>query len=291
MMNDGWTQANFWSTAGQIIPVLGLALVIEARAVARTWTLEKKTQRRIEAAVVAVLAFSLSLSFGATLNALGSAQDEPRWKLLAVSLVLQFAFGVIAVNAAFMVFSLGVSDSTFMMLRRLTFPITIRARKRLKSMADEIDGLLESTGAVVDQAEIVVTSARRRSKDRSRLSSGEISKLADFLKNALEDAGAEEYVQLFLVPELKIELDKYLKRPSQAQARRTRFANLHVAIRLLAHARLRRVGLFDVRARIFNNLADLNYRRLSTRNIDTAAALIAQASEPRLFPSARSHDF
>jgi hypothetical protein len=75
--------ANYWATVAQVLPVLALALVVEARAIHQRWTpATPKWLRFTQALIWAVTLVVLALGESAALRALRGVPVWPWWALL-----------------------------------------------------------------------------------------------------------------------------------------------------------------------------------------------------------------
>lgn len=154
-MNPSDGSSTFWSAVSQIIPVLGLALVIEIRVIGRRWTRKPKSMPKPGIRVPALLGLALTgaalfmqemLALGLLIDDTG---DAPWWRFLALGVVglgMLMVVGLPIVNIA----AVGSSDLRYS--RRNMARMAKRMRRfelrLLEHRNDQIGNVLKTRTAI-----------------------------------------------------------------------------------------------------------------------------------------------
>lgn len=282
--SDSWTQGEFWATAGQVIPVLGLALVLEARALAKSWVLDRPVQRRVEAAIVVAIAFALIFAFSDTMAALARAEDFPTWRVAAVAIAMQLSFAVLALNATVTVATRGTMDVGIAIERLVPWSARNRARRLIRRTQKRLPSITSEVDAVIPDAYALLDRAKSDGKKRGLLSATDLTEVQDFLTVATPPATLFKRFADVRGPALSEAVEKYVERPSSARAREVRAARSRVAYRMVALARAHRVEILGLDGYLKDRLAELERRPFSEADRAVLARHLAAASEPGLFP-------
>jgi hypothetical protein len=281
---SSWTQGEFWATAGQVIPVLGLALVLEARALAKTWVLDKPLPRRFEAAIVLVMAFALIYAFFETLSALALHEDAPRHTLAAATIIMQISFTVLALNATITVATRGTMDVGIAIERMLPWSARSRSARLIKKVQNRLPSLRAEAAAVIPMAMTLREQAIASAKRNVLLDEGELEEVREFLSAATPPRGLKERFDDVRGPALVDALDSYSARPTRTRAREVRRTRVRVATRLVALARAQNAEIGTLETFLQERRADLEKRPYSDSDRALLEQNLAAASEPGLFP-------
>lgn len=289
-MDADWTQGEFWATAGQVISVLGLALVLEARAVAKSWRLDRPVQRRVEASVVVLVALALLFAFSDTLAALARHRDLAEWRVVSASIVMLAAFGILAMSAALTVATRGTMDVGLALERLIPWSASNRARRLIKSTRRQLPMLRSEAEALIPQARALLDRARSEAKRRGRLSADDSTEVRAFLRAAKSKREGGRHPKSIDVPRLSRAFKEYTAKPTAGRARAVREARARVALRMLALVRLHHVTSIGMDEVLDEHSARLDERPYSDAERKALERYLLSASEPGFFPWSPTSD-
>lgn len=274
-----WTQATFWATAGQVIPVLGIGLAIEARSVAKGWTPDATRKRQVEALIILVLAVLLSLAFGITLSALAKAQDGPSWQVAGVTTVMQVAFYVLVIGAMSLVAGRGLVDLRPYAYKWVPLSPSWRTKRKTKRILANLPQEVSEAQEYKARAQEITRQARAESVGRRLLSEGELDRLKGYVNGNKGNWSDKE-----IVSSLRDTILEYQARPSLVRARAVRSQYLRLCVHLLARTRLQLLRLDHIKWLAETLIEDINLGRMSDTDRQLTIELIEAASQASFLP-------
>jgi hypothetical protein len=155
--------SSYWEAVAQIIPVLAIALVIEARRSVTHWTVEKKWQRRVESVTHSANAFLLLTTFIGTLTTLATQKERLSADLTTYLLVASLFFLVI--NPVYLVMVRANVDLILVSAHLVHFLLGAKARNELARMSAELDEAEDKIAPIMPQSEVLISMAREEVKD------------------------------------------------------------------------------------------------------------------------------
>jgi hypothetical protein len=271
----------FWSTVAQVVPVLGIALVLELRSAATNWTAHGKLQRRVESAVHIVNALVLMTIFPAALLALRSSRDSGPVGPALVSIALALSLALLVWNPVWAAAGRANIDAIFLVQRALPWSTLSRARRSAQRALVQVEGIIEESARVIQLARTLYDQARADLSARGKLTSSATEWMSNFAGHGELDPEYESIIgRVALIEEIR----KYDDGPTVARANKLRRMRLRSSSRVLAKARVVRAQLFCIRDDLLESLSDLRRGRLNASEMQIVEASISKASEAILAP-------
>ncbi|MFB2583327.1 hypothetical protein [Herbiconiux liukaitaii] len=145
----------YWGTLTQIVPVFALALVLEARRLASTWTITKKKARRWSAAWFAAVAVFLFTILFWGLNTLASGRSEP-WQVTASLVLILVAAAMLAIQPVIGLAIGGNVDAVLHLTRSLPLSKWAKSNRRFSKWNTELQEILVRTLEREEQAKALL---------------------------------------------------------------------------------------------------------------------------------------
>lgn len=271
----------FWSTVAQIVPVFGIALVLELRSAASHWTSTGRLQRRIESVVHMVNALILVTIFPIALGELSRGRDHGQIGPGIVIVCLGVSFVVLVWQPVLAAAGRANIDAVFLLQRALPWSAISIERRRVNRALRRLARLIEEVEDLVELARTVYLNARDELSAKGRLASS-----ADhwFRQFAGGEVPGPEYEKLVGRSALLEAVTAYDLRPTAAGARRLREMKFRSGTRLFARARLQHAEVLAMRSSLLESLDRLQRGRLSSAELEMVEANISRASEAVLAP-------
>lgn len=271
----------YWTTVAQVVPVFGIALVLEVRSAARNWTSLGKVQRRIESTVHVTNAFVLIAIFPVALVALSGANQPGNISRAVVAVGLGVSLVLLVWLPIWATAGRANIDLVFLVQRTVPWSALSRLRRQLRRSLAEAEAVANETIELISLARTGYEQARADLASKGRFISTASEWMSGF---AGEDDLDPEFERLVGRQALLQAVKEYDLKPTVPKARALRRMRVRSSLRLLAKARVQRARVLCIREDLLTSLDSLQRGRLGSKELRVVEASIQRASDAMLAP-------